>query len=88
MTTRSFRLWAVLALVLYISAPCVPNLFAATPRTQGIDPALLAKAEAGSAEAQHALGNKYYRGDGVRRDYSQAEFWYRKAAEKGNPDSQ
>ena len=89
MRTRFFRLWAVLALVLCVSAPWAQSASAATARTQGIDPALLAKAEAGGAEAQYQLGNMYYLGgDGVRRDYAQAEFWFRKSAEQGNPDSQ
>jgi hypothetical protein len=77
---RFFYLWVALAMLV-----CIATVWA---QSKGIDPALLAKAEAGSAEAQYQLGNMYYLGDGVRRDYSQAEFWFRKAAEQGDPDSQ
>jgi hypothetical protein len=61
---------------------------AAESQTKGIDPALLAKAEAGNAETQYQLGSRYYSGDHVRRNYSQAEFWFRKGAEQGDPDSE
>jgi TPR repeat protein len=88
MSARFFRFWAVLALLLCVSAPWVPSSFAVTPRTQGIDPALLAKATAGDAKSQYKLGNMYYLGDGVRRDYSQAEFWWRKAAVQRDPAAQ
>jgi TPR repeat protein len=88
METRFFRLWAVLALLLCVFAPWAQSTSAATAQNKGIDPAFLAKAEAGDAESQYKLGNKYYSGHGVRRDYSKAEFWFRKAAEQGNPDSQ
>jgi hypothetical protein len=73
---------------LSVSAPWAQSTSAATAQNKGIDPSLLAKAKAGDAKSQYKLGNVYYLGDGVRRDYSQAEFWYRKAAEQGDPDSQ
>jgi TPR repeat protein len=81
MGPRIFRLWAILVLVLCLSAM-------ASARTKGVDSALLAKANAGDVEAQHDLGNMYYFGSEVRRDYAQAALWYRKAAEQGDPDSQ
>ena len=37
----------------------------------------------GDAEAQYQLGNCYYNGDGVRKDFSAAADWYREAAEQG-----
>ena len=40
-------------------------------------------ANGGNAHAQFALGVMYYEGEGVPKDYSQAENWYRKAAEQG-----
>jgi len=88
MRARFFRLWAVLAVVLCISAAPAKSASAATAQKKGIDAALLAKANAGEAEAQYQLGNMYYLGRGVRRDYAQAEFWFRKAAEQGDPDSE
>lgn len=42
----------------------------------------------GNAEAQLALGDMYYEGDGVEEDDAQAKAWYLKAAEQGNADAQ
>ena len=41
-------------------------------------------AEQGSAWSQFRLGRCYAYGDGVTKDYNQAEQWYRKAAEQGH----
>lgn len=38
--------------------------------------------------AQNKLGSMYAKGQGVSQDYSQAIFWYMKAAEQGNADAQ
>ena len=46
------------------------------------------EAEQGDAEAQYRLGCLYYRGAGVKQDYSEALAWYRKSADQGNPDAQ
>lgn len=73
-------LWVVLALALGVCA--------SPANGKSIDPALLAKANAGDAEAQYQLGNAYNYGHKVRRDYAQALIWYRKGAEQGNADSQ
>lgn len=50
----------------------------------GMDPALLAKANAGDAAAQVELGESYRVGKGVEQDLRQAAEWYRKAAGKGD----
>ena len=42
----------------------------------------------GSPEEQFKLGNVYYRGDGVPKDYAQAVKWFRKAADQGLAESQ
>ena len=42
------------------------------------------RAQAGDADAQYALGCRYYDGDGVRRDYKEALKWYRLAAAQGH----
>jgi S1-C subfamily serine protease len=47
-----------------------------------------ALAESGKAEAQFNLGNKYYEGEGVKKDFIEALKWYRKAAEQGYADAQ
>ena len=45
---------------------------------------LTQKAEAGDAQAQTDLGNRYYYGkEGVAKDFTEAVKWYRKAAEQG-----
>jgi hypothetical protein len=43
------------------------------------------RAEAGDAEAQAELGNRYTFGEGVRKDLPAAFEWYRRAAELGDP---
>ncbi|MBL0155695.1 MAG: sel1 repeat family protein [Bryobacterales bacterium] len=45
-------------------------------------------AEAGDADAQHKLGNAYFAGIELKRDYAEAAKWYRKAAEQGKAASQ
>ena len=41
------------------------------------------KAEAGGAWAQFSLGEMYYNGEGVPKDFAEAVSWYRKAADQG-----
>ncbi|MBP3431190.1 MAG: sel1 repeat family protein, partial [Barnesiella sp.] len=41
-------------------------------------------ADQGDATAQTSLGVAYCRGEGVSQDYTQAFYWWRKAAEKGH----
>ena len=61
-----------------------PSLQAQTQaQPKGIDPALLAKANAGDAEAQLNTGVLYANGQGLPQDYLQAAYWFRKAAEQG-----
>jgi TPR repeat protein len=50
--------------------------------------ALIAKAEAGDADAQLRVGAAYDYGKGAPRDASEAMKWYRLAAERGNADAQ
>jgi len=47
-----------------------------------------AAADAGQAEAQFDLGVLYAQGLGVRRDLTEAAFWYRRAAEQGNAEAE
>ena len=46
------------------------------------------KAFKGDAVAQHRLGKMYYDGDGVPRNYAEAVYWWRKAAEQSDADAQ
>jgi TPR repeat protein len=57
---------------------------AASSQPAGIDPALLAKANAGDAPSQVLVGESYAAGKGVARDYNVAANWYLKAAQKGD----
>ena len=45
-------------------------------------------AEQGHVEAQMALGNIYYWGNGTERDYTKAVYWYMKAARQNKPEAQ
>ena len=47
-----------------------------------------AKAKQGDAGAQLMLGDCYYRGDGVAKDFVEAVKWYRKAAAQGDASAQ
>jgi TPR repeat protein len=49
---------------------------------------LQAKAEAGDASSQVALGSAYRDGDGISQNDALAVVWYRKAAEQGNATAQ
>lgn len=50
---------------------------------------LIFKAEQGDAEAQFALGKRYFYGNrDVSQDDEQAFYWYRKAAEQGHASAQ
>lgn len=47
------------------------------------------RAEAGDAEAQFTLAKNYEAGrGGLKKDYAQAQHWYRMAAEQGDPFAQ
>ncbi len=60
------------------------GLTAAVAQSNGIDPALLAKANGGDAASQVTVGEDYAAGTGVAQDLKQAAEWYRKAAGQGN----
>ena len=44
-------------------------------------------ADNGDAESQCSIANRYYRGDGVPQDYSEARKWYELAAAQGNSEA-
>jgi len=48
---------------------------------------LRAAAEQGNADAQFNLGNSYFTGQGVTRDYAKAAEWFGKAAEQGHTEA-
>ena len=57
------------------------------PGQEGIE-RLLKQAAEGNVQAQCALGNIFYNGEGVRRNYCEALRWFRKAAEQGYDKAQ
>ena len=65
------------------SAGCHPPVFSQQDLS-----ALKLRATNGNAEAQCMLGDSYNEGKGVPQDYTQAAFWWRKAAEQGDADAQ
>jgi len=65
------------------SAGCHPPVFSQQDLS-----ALKLRATDGNAEAQCMLGDSYDEGKGVPQDYTQAAFWWRKAAEQGDADAQ
>jgi TPR repeat protein len=72
--------WKYLLLATIFSSAPVEAAAQAT----AIDPALLARANAGDPAAQVLVGDSYASGSGATRDLKQAAEWYLKAAEKGD----
>jgi TPR repeat protein len=69
---------ASLLLIGFVALTCS----AASAQRKGVDPALLAKAKAGDAHAQLAIGQVYEEGIAVPQDYAQAASWFQKAADQ------
>src|SRR4051794_2638127 len=55
---------------------------------QGIDKSLMAKAQAGNADAEFRIGVQFELGARVKKDPAQAAEWYRKSAEAGDVRAQ
>lgn len=49
---------------------------------------LVSRAEEGDSDAQYSLAELYCRGDGVPRNYVEAEKWYLLSAKQGHPGAQ
>ncbi|MDR2875906.1 MAG: sel1 repeat family protein, partial [Methylobacillus sp.] len=77
---------ALIALILafgFYAPVCAAEPSASEPSAATTD-SIRKQAEQGNAQAQYDLGEMYEWGmHGVERDYAQALFWYRKAAEQG-----
>lgn len=76
-----------------VSLPDFPELpfFETDKADPGLPPevgALRAKAEAGDAQAQYALGSRYLTGKGVERDEDAAATWFERAAQGGHAGAQ
>jgi TPR repeat protein len=72
--------WKQIALTMIFAL----GMLSAQAQTAGIDPALLARANAGDAAAQVQVGESYAAGKDVARDLKLAAEWYGKAAGKGD----
>ena len=70
-----------------MSAVALCALFV-TASAEGGTPEFYKEAEAGQAWAQYEVGECYYHGRGVSKDYAEAVKWYRKAADQGNAQAQ
>jgi len=77
---RFFHLWVVLTMLVFITPVWA--------QSKDIDPALLAKANAGDAATEDQVGLIYLNGDAVPKDVTKAALWFRKAAEQGLADAQ
>lgn len=89
----SMRAWIYRLALAALLAPAFLPAFSqtASPSAPAVDPALLAKANAGDPAAQVAAGDACAAGSGPARsnrqlaeDYQQAAAWYRKAADQGD----
>jgi TPR repeat protein len=72
----------------FVFAVALSAALAPQDTTSGLDQAVLARARAGDAAAELAIGIEYQKGDVVPRDFVQAADWFRKAADLGNARAQ
>jgi TPR repeat protein len=80
-----WKLRTALALVTMITTICNGQ---SPAQPSGIDPALMARANAGNPDAQFRVGTQYELGAHVAKDPAQAAAWYRKAADQGFAQAQ
>lgn len=88
MKLRFAHLCSILALLTCGSGAWALSANSQPVKTNGIAPALLAKAKAGDAEAEFQVGWAYEIGEGVQKNFVQSSIWFRKAAEQGLVDAQ
>jgi TPR repeat protein len=79
---------AIFVTLNFNSTPSTPSSSQANVSAAAITPTMLSEAKSGNAEAQTRIGRAYWQGAGVPKDYVQAVFWFRKAAEQGNATAQ
>ncbi len=75
---------AIMTVLSIIAAAQSPASRGGAAAAAGIDPALMAKATAGNADAEFRVGVQYELGARVKKDPAQAAAWYGKAAENGD----
>ena len=81
-STFDRKMWAI-SVFLFAGFLLLPSL----PRAGEVDQ-LQTRAKLGEIKAQVQLGEKYFRGEGVPQNYTEAYRWFTKAAERGNPAGQ
>lgn len=69
---------------LFVVLMIVTNLQASAQNSSNVIKDVIAKAEAGSSQHQAQLGQAYFMGIGISKDYGEAYKWYQKAADQGN----
>jgi uncharacterized protein len=79
---------SILIFVICLSASVSAGAQVATMSARELAETQLLAEWVGSPPDQYKLGNVYYRGEGVPRDYMKAVKWYRKAADQGMPEAQ
>src|SRR5882724_10801713 len=72
----------LLVLLLLLSAPISHQCGQQTEIDRKDADEVRAKAEAGDADSQYRVGLRYYNGEGVAKDSTEAVKWFRKAAEQ------
>src|SRR5947209_8375016 len=88
----AIRQLVCLAFVAFVaSAVVAEDKKTSAPREEGaVDQTLnaeRARADLGNADDMFRIGLRYYRGNGVEKDYKEAAAWFRKASDAGDADS-
>ena len=95
--SKRFRVLAVLMVIVVVVCGAVPAFSAAKRKGRkkaqaaGGDAqfqATLNQARQGNSKAQYTIGNMYYNGYKVKKNYAEAVKWYKQAAEKGHVQAQ
>ena len=72
----------ILTVLMIASFVLINSVFAGTLQED------IRAAKAGNLKAQVALGDRFLRGSGVKKNPASAAHWYKKAADKGLPEAQ
>ena len=79
------RAWQGCVYVLFTSVFCVAQAVGNPGMTSvPLSKDLLSRAESGSARDEFFVARAYGSGSGVKQDYAQALYWYKRAADRGD----
>ena len=76
------------SLALILTALFILSVYGCTPLDKQDIEVVRKKAEAGDAEAQIELGNRYFGGKNITKNEKEAMKWFGKAAEQNNPEGE